>query len=251
MALDMALLAGLRRVKWRRLHHAYGDASDVPELLEDLASRDAERRQDALLALFGNIHHQSTVYEATPHAVPFLVELAEAREVVVRVDVLNLIACIADGSGKWAAASRRAVAELLPRIARLLHEPAHDVVFGAALVMSRFHERGPELAPALQAAVLRVPPGKWQACMVTLVGKLGHVSSYGFLETQARSTDATVRFGAHLALVLALGPKAPPAAVAAAREIVENEELLEERLGGLPWDLGAKLNPDDFYERLR
>jgi hypothetical protein len=33
--------------------------------------------------------------------------------------------------------------------------------------------------------------------------------------------------------------------------MVENQERPEERLGGLPLDLGTELNPGDFYERLR
>lgn len=70
------MLDGLERVPWRELHHAYGTAEDVPDLIRDLVAGDRERQKVALYELFGNIWHQGTVYEATSHAVPYLVEIA-------------------------------------------------------------------------------------------------------------------------------------------------------------------------------
>ncbi|MEU3643193.1 hypothetical protein AB0E59_07410 [Lentzea sp. NPDC034063] len=68
------MLDGLDDVDWAKLKHAYGPADDVPGQLRDLVSPDESVRTAALDELFGNIFHQGTIYEATPHAVPFLLE---------------------------------------------------------------------------------------------------------------------------------------------------------------------------------
>ena len=70
---------GLDEIPWHTLHHAYGTAEDVPQLLRQLqtAEPDADNEDSPLWHLYGNIWHQGTVYEATSHAVPFLIQLVE------------------------------------------------------------------------------------------------------------------------------------------------------------------------------
>lgn len=82
---------------WSKINHAYGPATDVPGLIRDLASNDAEKRERALWELHGNIWHQGTVYEATAYAVPFLLELVR-KEVRDKLEILCLLAVIADGT---------------------------------------------------------------------------------------------------------------------------------------------------------
>lgn len=57
------------------LRHAYGYATDVPQLLNDICSDSKEVRNKAYYELFGNIWHQGTIYEATVYVFPFLIEL--------------------------------------------------------------------------------------------------------------------------------------------------------------------------------
>lgn len=85
----VALLDGLDQVRWSKLGHAYGPARDVPDLLRALVDpsrapaevRDqAQRlgrgvRDQVMRTLYGNLYHQGTVWQATPRALPFLVEL--------------------------------------------------------------------------------------------------------------------------------------------------------------------------------
>jgi hypothetical protein len=87
------MLEGLDDVPWGTFQHAYGPAEDVPGLLRRLASGDAE----ALWELYGNIWHQGTVYEATAHAVPFLIALASAAEVPNRQEILAYLGWRARG----------------------------------------------------------------------------------------------------------------------------------------------------------
>ncbi len=53
---------GIDDIPWHELHHAYGPATDVPNILRMLASFDGDTRASAQEALYSNIYHQGTVY---------------------------------------------------------------------------------------------------------------------------------------------------------------------------------------------
>jgi hypothetical protein len=93
------MLEGLGSVDWGRLSHAYGEATNVPEMLRGLASEDRDERENALDGLFWTIHHQGTIYDSTAHAVPFLLELAGNPDVLDRDRILDLLAAITGGCG--------------------------------------------------------------------------------------------------------------------------------------------------------
>lgn len=92
------MLEGIDDVDWSKLTHAYGEASDVPALLRQLASTDAGQRESARHALHGNIWHQGTVYEATVQAVPFLVELLAAPTLEDKAELLIFLSLCANGN---------------------------------------------------------------------------------------------------------------------------------------------------------
>ncbi|MBY9003039.1 MAG: hypothetical protein KGD73_03625 [Candidatus Lokiarchaeota archaeon] len=75
------MLEGLDKIDWKNLEHAYGEASDVPDLIRSLASNNIEEREDALWELYGNIFHQGTRYEATRYAIPFIFELIREPDI--------------------------------------------------------------------------------------------------------------------------------------------------------------------------
>ncbi|SDH17299.1 hypothetical protein SAMN05216553_11752 [Lentzea fradiae] len=84
-------------MNWAGLAHAYGPAADVPGQIRDLLSPDASVRERALWSLHGNIYHQGTIYQATAHAVPFLLEVLESPECRVRAELLVLLTGIVTG----------------------------------------------------------------------------------------------------------------------------------------------------------
>lgn len=88
----------LPHVPWQELTHAYGSAEDVPELLEALYLDDEEKAGEAIYELYGNIHHQGTVYEASAPAVPFLAHAATTPTTppARRAELLMLLAVLAD-----------------------------------------------------------------------------------------------------------------------------------------------------------
>lgn len=92
------MLENLDTIDWKSLTHAYGEASDVPKLIRALASDHAGKREGALDALFSTIWHQGTVYPASVHAVPFLIELVGAEGQEDLPAILELLAHLATGS---------------------------------------------------------------------------------------------------------------------------------------------------------
>jgi hypothetical protein len=95
------LLSDLSDIAWRDMTHAYGRASDVPGLLRALVSGDQTKRDKAFHELFGNIWHQGTVYEATVHALPFLIRLLADPDCEDRDSMAQLVASILAGQGYY------------------------------------------------------------------------------------------------------------------------------------------------------
>jgi HEAT repeat protein len=136
-----AVLEGLDEVAWGRLQHAYGPARDVPDQLRALRSPDPGQRERALWSLYGNIFHQGTRYEATAHAVPFLLELLADPATPDRHDVLGLLTSIAIGYD-----AVRAGVRLFATVATDA-DPALRTAAGYA--MAWFPEEAATSAPAL------------------------------------------------------------------------------------------------------
>lgn len=102
-----AALEELDQVPWRKLEHAYyridmgphpistGLHDDVAASLRALGAADPG---PAITALFSNIYHQRTVYEATAYAVPFVAAVAADPDLpgdTARLRLLDLVLAIA------------------------------------------------------------------------------------------------------------------------------------------------------------
>src|SRR5450755_1873395 len=94
-------LAGLNNVPWAQLQDAYGSAADVPNEIRALVAEDADARNAAFKALFSNIWHQGTIYEASIHALPFLIEILRSDSCPDRNRLVLLVSCIVAGHGYW------------------------------------------------------------------------------------------------------------------------------------------------------
>lgn len=95
------MLEDLNKINWLQLHHAYGEASDVPILIRSLLSQDKDEREKTLRELFGNIWHQGTIWEASSYAVPFLYELLKLPETPDKLSVAFLLANLATGTHSY------------------------------------------------------------------------------------------------------------------------------------------------------
>ncbi|HEY4242578.1 MAG TPA: hypothetical protein VGM88_22320 [Kofleriaceae bacterium] len=120
-AIGVAALAELDRVDWDDLAFAY---SGLPResLHNDVAAslrRLADDPETALDALFSNIYHQRTVYEATAYAVPFLAAVAadpawprlERMQLAVLLVAIGLSSTFATDDGCFAGAFGEGVDE--------------------------------------------------------------------------------------------------------------------------------------------
>lgn len=92
------MLETLDSVPWNELEHAYGEASEVPDLIRALASPEKEIYEGAIGQLWSSVIHQGTVYNSTAYVVPFFCELLEAPEVQNKTELLYYLATISHGS---------------------------------------------------------------------------------------------------------------------------------------------------------
>lgn len=95
--MDPAAERFLDSVNWTSLHHAYGEATDVPDNLRALLSANKSDRADAYEALYSNIFHQATRYEATAYAVPYLLKIVESPVTPDRASVIAYLVDLALG----------------------------------------------------------------------------------------------------------------------------------------------------------
>jgi HEAT repeat protein len=87
-----AVLERLEEVPWGELGAAYGPAEWVPEAVRGLLDPDPDERARALGWIVGGTYHQQTADEATPHVVPFLIELAADPTTPDRSRLLSFLA---------------------------------------------------------------------------------------------------------------------------------------------------------------
>lgn len=249
----------LDRIPWDELTHAYGPASDVPGLLRELrtASPDLEGEDSPLWHLFGNIWHQGTVYEATPHAVPFLIELAADRGTPDRIGILTLLAEIArsgrpphprdaprDEPGprrprgresSWARRSHEAVAAGFARFVEMTDEPG-EIRHAAAYALAQLPEHGAAVAAILRKLLREEGRIPHRAGLLLLIGSAGDTSpeTLAALGDAANGPEAAERHAAAFSINrLGVRPLPPGAREAIMQAIVADD--LEGVLDELPW----------------
>lgn len=181
------MLDGLDSVNWSAVKHAYGEATDVPELLRALLSPEESVRGAAYSELFSTIWHQGTIYAASALAIPFLYELLVDPETPQKEGVALLIATIADGTGyflvharkeadqeRWRSllakqgktleielereavevkAVREAVSRDLRQLLPYLRDPHVQVRMSIAAALGHFPEHASWLRPAIEEAM--------------------------------------------------------------------------------------------------
>jgi hypothetical protein len=257
------MLEGLDDVPWGKFQHAYGSAEDVPGLLRRLASGDAE----ALSELYGNIWHQGTVYEATAHAVPFLIALASAAQVPARQEILAYLGCLALGNSyldvhqhmsifenernapdfderlaeemAWVRATREAVRSGGPAYARLLHDASQEVRAGAAYLLGHFQEDALRNAGWIRDVATGEPDEMPRAAFALSVGLLANErdEASAWLEgVLADDASRAVRAAAALGLAWARGKQLPDAARQLLTEIVVSPGPVEAVFEAFPWE---------------
>lgn len=156
---DPRVMLALTSARWTELSQAYGDATDVPRLLEALAELDDEdARAEVWFALWRLLHRPDEAYSASYAAVPHLLRIAAAFAVAERAQAFHLVSRIEIARRSAGSASMpedlvtayaAAVEELPRQVADAAKEPwADDVarICAAALLVGK---RQPEVARTL------------------------------------------------------------------------------------------------------
>lgn len=190
------MLEALAAVDWKKLHHAYGTAEDVPNQLRALISHDAKQRDEALYALHGNIWHQGTIYEATSRVVPFLWEILSGPEPCDRSGLAALIGAIANGGGYnrpnptpqekvWIADCRAAVRNGLGIAETHLVSKEVELRMLCAHILASFPEDAARFRPALRSALQRENDTGRRAGMGMALMILGEPAPDAFASSKA------------------------------------------------------------------
>ncbi len=80
--------------RWHDLHHAYGAAADIPDLLRLLPGAGAAGGDEPWLSLWSSLCHQGDVHTASYAAVPHIVDIACRTAGPIRFDFFLLPAAI-------------------------------------------------------------------------------------------------------------------------------------------------------------
>ena len=201
------MLDDLLAVPWRALRHALGDAADVPQMIAALTSKAPEERRAGLKELFACLLHQGAVYEATPHALPFLFELLQSPQTPDKNWIAFLIASIADGQGyleahtaaderRWRQilAERGTTLEAELRIEdEIVQSVAHEIGRGVELLLPYLSDNQSEIRAAVARAL-----GHQRAHAARLIPELAAAEAN---ETASDARDALRRSLAQLRTV--------------------------------------------------
>jgi hypothetical protein len=191
------MLETLDAVPWSTLSHAYGEASDVPGLIRDLASPKKAVRRAAYGQFGSNIYHQGTVYSATAYVVPFFLELLEAEQVKDKTWLLHFLNSIAHGASYldvhccdkekrnspeiqqqlaeelgWVQAARDAVSDGYETYLRLLAGKNPRRRAYAAWVLASCQSHAEQVIPVMQECLEREKKQLVQASIVLSLGQL-------------------------------------------------------------------------------
>jgi hypothetical protein len=264
----------LDQIPWKHLTLAYGSAADVPDLLRSLrtASPDLQGEDSPLWQLFGNIWHQGTVYEATAHAVPFLIELAVDRSTPDRVGILSLLAEIAKGNSyrevhgnllkdpdfeqrrgqelSWARQAHEAVAAGFSQFVDLTNESG-DVRYASAHVLAQLHEHGAAVATILRKLLSEEERVPYRAGLLLLVGSTGDVSheTLTVLSDALNASDVAERHAAAFSFARLNVRPLPVRAREAIMDAIVVQDL-EASLQNLPWDAANGLDASQLFASL-
>ncbi|MFD6443799.1 HEAT repeat domain-containing protein [Promicromonospora sp. NPDC060204] len=149
-----AVLAAVEAFDWTTVSHAYGEATDLPEMLRALALDDDTGTDNAAGDLWGSICHQGTVYSASAAVVPFLARLAAAG--AASKQCIWLLGAMAASDDTAPGAEEDVRDAVRAEVGRLLPFASHpDVDVRQATVHAIGQARTPDVLPTLRTVLER------------------------------------------------------------------------------------------------
>jgi len=257
------MLEQLDQIDWRQLSHAYGPATDVPEMIRGLATITPENREQVLVEVWSSILHQGSLYTATAAAIPFLIELLNEPSVSEKNHILDLLAGAAESAldviqedlacrdGQGDEGIKRPIPSFIPPIltavegewslyCRLLLDRDAAVRISATLLLRSMVNHRAEVAAALTQAIDTDQNDQSRAVSVLALGLL--------IERDHRD-DAIAQSAIAKIKEVFDEPDSTCAALAAAIAMVRLE--IEEAIAGLlERDWPALVTEHEFFVRL-
>jgi hypothetical protein len=144
--------------EWSDLDHAYGPATDIPDLLREL--RDfppaAENTAEPYFSLWSSLCHQGSVYMASFAAVPHIVEACQdepeiahwsAAQLVVCIEIARLRLIMPESFKLYEKEYRRAIANLPEAVAEMQKQnpdPETEIILKAAIEVANGNDEDAE-----------------------------------------------------------------------------------------------------------
>jgi catechol 2,3-dioxygenase-like lactoylglutathione lyase family enzyme len=167
----MDILTGLDEVNWSSVNHAYGSATDVPDLLRALTSENFDVRDHAHEMLIGNIVHQGTIYEASIATIPFLMKILDAHNLdkTAALDLLGYITFGGVGTPELAKKTRSILDDVLPLFVKNLFNMNAEIRAEVADQLALYPSELNQLEPLLQERITSDPDPQVRAnCLRSL-----------------------------------------------------------------------------------
>lgn len=153
----------LDSIEWGKLHHCYGTAGDIPQLLRDLLSPDGDVAGLAQRQLHESLWHQGSVFEASAYIIPFLVEVLRSSAAPYPVEFAYLLAMLTQGTDdlrvelastdQWFLATREALRPDVDVLFPYLSYRVPEVRQYVARALAFYPERAEETLPLLKQAL--------------------------------------------------------------------------------------------------
>ena len=270
------MLENLEIVPWHKIAHAYGDASNVPEAIRALANNDQDKDEPAWEVLWNHLLHQGSVFEATAHAIPFLVELLEIPTCNSRADILNYLAHVARGNSylevhqglmdenykaseefieqlaeeqSWLKNISEAVAAGVPVYLKLLTDNDVNLRIHATHMLGVCKNQANEIVHSLQAHLPLETDDTARASLVFCLATLAGNQEESFLQQLLETESSLVKLVAAMSLCY-IAEKVPEQAIQILVEAMaqpENVALYSE----LPWTEFSEYYASNSTETLK
>lgn len=260
------MFEGLTQIEWDKLEHAYGPASDMPDVIRTLTWPDASVRRGALEHLNTTLWQRGSITQAAAYAIPFLIEALSKPATEDKREIIMLLARLGKGRSllvppdnriqrdlltdpdvqaqqqrerRWASTAAEAVARGIRTYLRLLDDDDLEVRLTIPYLLSTLPTQAQQSVPALGTHLGESNDPRVRASVLFALGSLATPNAHALGQLSNlldEPTDLLVKIAAAGALVLLERENTPHAAATALIEaIAQPDSVVVALYNQLPW----------------
>jgi hypothetical protein len=263
------MLEMLDTTPWHTFRHAYGEASDIPSLIRDLASPKKAIRRAAYSRFGSTVYHQGTVYSSTAYIIPFFLELLKAEQVKDKTWLLHFLVTITHGSSyldvhcrkeeernapefqhklaeelSWVKAAKDGVSSGYSTYLHLLTVKRARLRAYAAWTLACCQSHAEQVIPMMQECLVREERQLVRASIILSLGQLmpcaGETRAF-FTQLLQEQTKPLLKIVAAMAYVFSAREATPREIVQVLLESYQQPRSIREKFSTLPF---AKVDMD-------